>query len=103
MGRWQLPHFLKAIKLAVTWAIDNGAVYDLLLHPSCSGVVDPKCETVELICDLVAQAKDRAAIVQPADHRVARERAAGYQDLVSRARSFTRCLVSVAALTLTNA
>lgn len=63
LGRWHLPYFLKAIKLAVSWAIENGAVYDFLLHPSCLGVIDPKCETVELICDLVAQAKDRAAIV----------------------------------------
>jgi peptidoglycan/xylan/chitin deacetylase (PgdA/CDA1 family) len=63
VGRWQLPHFLKAIKLAINWVIENGAVYDFLAHPSCLGVVDPKFETVDLICDLVAQAKDRAAIV----------------------------------------
>ncbi len=63
VGRWQLPHFLKAIKLAINWVIENGAVYDFLAHPSCLGVVDPKFETVNLICELVAQAKDRAAIV----------------------------------------
>ena len=62
-GRWKLQHFLQAVRLGVTWAIENGAVYDFLSHPSCLGVVDPKFETIDLICELVEQAKHRAAIV----------------------------------------
>ena len=62
-GRWKLEHFLQAVRLGVTWAIENAAVYDFLSHPSCLGVIDPKFECIDLICDLVEQAKDRAAIV----------------------------------------
>jgi len=62
-GRWKLEHFLQAVRLGVTWAIENAAVYDFLSHPSCLGVVDPKFKCIDLICDLVEQAKDRAAIV----------------------------------------
>lgn len=61
-GRWQLRWFLEALRRAVGWVIDNGAVFDFLAHPSCLGVVDPKFEAVELLCDLVKQAGDRAAL-----------------------------------------
>lgn len=60
---WQREYFLKAIRLAVEWAIDVGGVFDFLAHPSCLVVEDPKFETVRLICDLVHRAGDRAAIV----------------------------------------
>ncbi|MFM8220732.1 MAG: polysaccharide deacetylase family protein [Planctomycetaceae bacterium] len=62
-GRWPLADFLQAVRLGVTWAIENKGVYDFLAHPSCLGVVDPRFETLDLICDLVKQAGDRAAIV----------------------------------------
>ncbi len=62
-GRWQLEWFHHAIRRAVEWAIDRGAVFDFLAHPSCLGVVDPKFQTIDLICDLVHAAGKRAAIV----------------------------------------
>ena len=60
--RWKLPHFLKALRLAVEWAVANGAVFDFLAHPSCLVVEDPKFEAVKLLCDLVRRAGDRAAL-----------------------------------------
>ncbi len=60
---WDLPSFLEAIRRGVTWAIDHGAVFDFLAHPSCLYVTDPEFKTIELICDLVKQAGDRAKIV----------------------------------------
>jgi len=62
-GRWKLEHFLKAIRLGVEWAIEHRAVYDFLAHPSVLYPSDPEFKTVELICDLVKKAGDRAAIV----------------------------------------
>lgn len=55
-GRWQLKHFLDAIRLAVEWCIEHRAVFDFLAHPSCLGVVDPQFRTIDLICDLVERA-----------------------------------------------
>ena len=60
---WRREYFLKAIRLAVEWAIEVGGVFDFLAHPSCLVVEDPKFETVKLICDLVDRAGDRAAII----------------------------------------
>jgi hypothetical protein len=62
-GRWKLDWFLEAVRRAVTWAIDNGAVFDFLAHPSCLGVVDPEFKTLDLICDLVQAAGDGAELV----------------------------------------
>jgi hypothetical protein len=62
-GRWKLEWFLKAIRLGVEWAIEHKAVFDFLGHPSCLYVVDPEFRTIDLICDLVKRAGDRAAIV----------------------------------------
>jgi peptidoglycan/xylan/chitin deacetylase (PgdA/CDA1 family) len=62
-SRWKLAHFLKSVRQCVEWAIENGAVFDFLCHPSIMYVEDPKFETVKLICDLVAQAGDKAQIV----------------------------------------
>jgi len=62
-GRWRLDSFLKEIRLAVEWAIENRAVFDFLGHPSCLYVIDPQFRTIELICDLVHKAGDRATIV----------------------------------------
>lgn len=61
--RWSLDSYLKAIRLAVEWAIENRAVFDLLVHPSCLVVEDPEFKIIRLICDLVRAARDRAEIV----------------------------------------
>jgi len=62
-GRWRLEDFLEAIRQGVTWAIEQRAVFDFLCHPSCMYVMDPNFRAVELICDLVRQAGDRAELV----------------------------------------
>lgn len=62
-GRWQLDDFLVAVRLGVEWCIEHQAMYDFLAHPSCLGVVDPNFKAIDLICDLVDQAGDRAEIV----------------------------------------
>lgn len=59
---WKLDWFLKAVRLAVGEAIRTGGVFDFLAHPSCLVVEDPGYETVKLICSLVKDAGDRAAI-----------------------------------------
>ncbi|MBM4003258.1 MAG: chitin deacetylase [Planctomycetes bacterium] len=60
---WKLEYFLKAIRLAVNWAIENRAVFTLLAHPSCLVVEDPQFESIRLICELVRNSADRARIV----------------------------------------
>jgi hypothetical protein len=62
-GRWQLEHFLKAIRLAMKWVIDQRAVFDFLCHPSVLGVMDPNFEAIDLICDLVDESNGGAEIV----------------------------------------
>jgi peptidoglycan/xylan/chitin deacetylase (PgdA/CDA1 family) len=62
-GRWPLDDFLKAIRLGVEWAIEHKAVYDFLAHPSCLLATDPKFQSLELICDLVSAAGNKAEIV----------------------------------------
>jgi peptidoglycan/xylan/chitin deacetylase (PgdA/CDA1 family) len=62
-SRWPLEAFLESIRRCVTWAIDRGAVFDFLAHPSCLLVEDPEFRAIDVICDLVHQAKDRAALV----------------------------------------
>jgi len=62
-GRWKLDDFLKAVRLGVEWAIERGAVYDFLAHPAVLYAKDPEFRAIELICDLVKRAGDRAAIV----------------------------------------
>lgn len=61
-GQWQLEWFLEAVRRAVTWTIEQKAVFDFLAHPSCLGVVDPEFKTIDLICDLVKAAGDSAEI-----------------------------------------
>jgi hypothetical protein len=61
-GRWKLDDFLMAIEQAVRHCIDRGWVFDFLGHPSCLVNTDPEFRTVELICDLVAEAGQRAEI-----------------------------------------
>jgi hypothetical protein len=62
-GRWRVEWFLKAVRLGVEWAIEHQAVYDFIGHPSCLYVTDPDFRAIDLICDLVRKAGDRAAIV----------------------------------------
>jgi hypothetical protein len=62
-GRWELKHFLEAVRLGVQRAIEQRAVFDLLCHPSCLYATDPEFRTVDLICELVRQAGPRAALV----------------------------------------
>jgi hypothetical protein len=62
-GRWKLDWFLKALRLALEWVIDQRAVFDFLGHPSCLYVTDPKFQAIELICDMVSKAGERAALV----------------------------------------
>lgn len=62
-ARWKLDDFLRAIRLGVEWSIENRAVYDFLAHPSVLYPNDPEFKAIELICELVKQAGDRAAIV----------------------------------------
>lgn len=61
-GRWKLEWFLRVTRAAVEHCIERGLVFDLLAHPSCLGVVDPECQTVEMICDLVAKHHERAEL-----------------------------------------
>ena len=60
IGQWKLPWFIEAVRRAVAWAIEHKAVFDFLAHPSCLGVVDPKFETIDMICELVQSAGESA-------------------------------------------
>ena len=60
---WKLEWFLKAVRLAVGEAVRSGGAFDFLAHPSCLVVEDPTFEAVKLICDLVKDAGEKAAIV----------------------------------------
>jgi peptidoglycan/xylan/chitin deacetylase (PgdA/CDA1 family) len=62
-GRWRLEWFLNVVRRSLDWCIDHQAAFDFLCHPSCMYVVDPQLRTIELICDRVRQAGDRAALV----------------------------------------
>jgi peptidoglycan/xylan/chitin deacetylase (PgdA/CDA1 family) len=59
-GRWKLEWFIEAVGLALDSVIATGGVFDFLAHPSCLGVVDPKFETIEMICQKVKKAGVRA-------------------------------------------
>lgn len=61
-GRWKLDDFLKAIRGAVEWAIEQRACFDFLAHPSVLYPMDPQFNAIELICELVKKSKDRAQI-----------------------------------------
>ncbi len=62
-GRWKLDSFLEAIRRGVAWAIEKRACYDFLAHPSCLYVTDPQFRAIELICEMVSKAGDRAELV----------------------------------------
>lgn len=62
-GQWPLEAFLEATRRSVEAVIRQGGVFDFLAHPSCLGVVDPECRTIDLICDLVDASRGDAGIV----------------------------------------
>lgn len=62
-SRWKLDRFLKAIRLAVEWTIEHRAVFDFLAHPSVLYPSDPEFRAIELICELVKKAGDKAELV----------------------------------------
>ncbi len=62
-GRWKLPWFKEAVRRSVQWAIDHGAAFDFLGHPSCLYVTDPKFETIDMICQMVGDAGEKAETV----------------------------------------
>lgn len=61
--RWKLDDFLRAVRLGVEWTIENRATFDLLSHPSCMYVMDPRFQTYDMICDLVDASRGKAHIV----------------------------------------
>jgi peptidoglycan/xylan/chitin deacetylase (PgdA/CDA1 family) len=61
-NHWKLADFLKAIRLALEWTIENGAVFDFLAHPSCLVVEDPGFESIRLICELARSTGNRAEL-----------------------------------------
>ncbi len=63
VARWKLPDFLQAIEVALAWVIEKRAVFDFLGHPSCLCVTDPEFKAVQLICDKVKVAGERAELV----------------------------------------
>jgi peptidoglycan/xylan/chitin deacetylase (PgdA/CDA1 family) len=70
-GRWSLDRFLDTTRTAVEQAIEHGAVFDFLGHPSCLVATDPSMKTIDLICRTVSQARERARLVTLDD--IARE------------------------------
>lgn len=61
-GRWKLEWFLRSVERSVRWAIEHGATFDFLAHPSCLGVMDPEFKTLDLICRLVEESSGRAEL-----------------------------------------
>ena len=61
--KWKLADFLNMVEQSVAWTIEHRAVFDLLGHPSIMYVEDPEFKTYDLICKMVNQAGNRAAIV----------------------------------------
>jgi peptidoglycan/xylan/chitin deacetylase (PgdA/CDA1 family) len=53
----------RSTRWAIEWTIENQAVFDLLVHPSCLVVEDPSFRIVRLIGEMVRAAGDRAEIV----------------------------------------
>jgi hypothetical protein len=59
IGCSRLDRFLKAVRLAVEWVIEDRGTIDFLGHPSCLDVTDPDFRAI----DLVRKAGDRAAVL----------------------------------------
>ena len=60
---WSKKSWLAALRKAITWTIENGAVFDLLAHPSVLVVMDPKFEALKMVCDMVDEADSGAKLV----------------------------------------
>ena len=60
---WSRQSWLKSLRKTISWTIENGAVFDLLAHPAVLVVKDPKFEAIEMVCDMVSKAGDRAKLV----------------------------------------
>lgn len=63
IARWSRASWLAAVRRAIAWTIQQGAVFDLLTHPSVLVVMDPEFEAFKLVCDMVEEAGDRARLV----------------------------------------
>ena len=63
IARWSCKSWLAAVRKAIEWTIENGGVFDFLTHPSVLVVKDPKFEAMDMVCDLVDKAGDKARIV----------------------------------------
>ena len=61
--KWTLADYHEAVRKSIAWVIENGDVYDYEAHPSVLLVEDPQFKTIDLICDLVRSAGERAAMV----------------------------------------
>ena len=62
-GRWKLESFLESTRRSVQFAIEHSLVFDFLAHPACLYATDPSFRTIEMICEQVAGAGDRAEVV----------------------------------------
>ena len=62
-GRWKLDSFLESTRQSVQFAIERGQVFDFLAHPACLYATDPTFRTIEMLCELVGAAGDRAELV----------------------------------------
>jgi peptidoglycan/xylan/chitin deacetylase (PgdA/CDA1 family) len=61
---WKLPWFLRAdSRSEPLWAIEHGAVFDFLCHPSCMVVEDPGVRNRQDALPLAQEHGDRAQIV----------------------------------------
>jgi len=62
-GRWKIDDFLKATRMSLEWVIANGAVFDYLAHPAVDYSMDPEFRAIELICEMVHDAGEKAQFV----------------------------------------
>lgn len=62
-GRWNLEQFIDVTRESLDSVIEHEQVFDFLAHPSCLGVIDPGFKTIDMICDVVERAGERARIV----------------------------------------
>ena len=72
---WQLEHFIESTRQGVERVIREGGTLDFLSHPAVLANRDPGFTVIDLICDLVEKAGDRASIVDLAT--IAREPTGG--------------------------
>jgi len=62
-GHWTLEEFLHSITLCLQTTRDQGAVFDLLCHPSIMYVEDPEFQTIKHVCEFVKQHSRQMQIV----------------------------------------